>query len=138
MLVVDRIYINQALAKMPEIAPIQQIITPVNEVDHHFTCCICQYLVWNPQQCSVCEVLICTDCITQNKKHSDTCPKCRNIFNTSKLSRFTTNKLNEIKLNCKGCNKPYSYENAQRHMECNLPELLCVLECGKHSIIKTR
>ncbi|CAG9315064.1 unnamed protein product [Blepharisma stoltei] len=78
----------------------------ISQVDEHFICKLCSYVVRDPVECDCCENLICQDCWF-NFGH---CPHGCSEFATKKLAKYAASVYSNFTLKCKnhilGC--PYS------------------------------
>ena len=85
-------------------------------------CDLCNYILWEPKQCSVCESAFCEECLDEYfTKNGISCPnKCENpTFKTSKLLK---NILSLIKFNCQnncGVLIPYEEYFIHSRSKCN-------------------
>ena len=78
----------------------------VSEKYHkHFTCGICQNIVFEPKECTQCETLFCKLCINKwvSNKDNTSCPaekKCPDAV-YKRINVFMAGILRDLKFNCK-------------------------------------
>ena len=101
-------------------------------------CCICTGILYNPQQCSVCENNFCLDCISKWRKSRNSCPmKCENfIFKES--SKLVKKMLNKLQFTClNNCTSTLNYTDLFNHLNYECPErYIYCSECGEESKVK--
>ena len=100
---------------------LEQIISNHKGIKEEFKCPICLNFVYNPQKCSKCENIFCSNCIYNLNTNCDNnkCP-----FNCEgpeyiEIDRKLKNILNSTEISCcfkkNGCNKIILYENYENH-----------------------
>jgi E3 ubiquitin-protein ligase NRDP1 len=74
-------------------------------VDDYFLCISCNGVVYNPKECSKCEVLFCQAC---GEKLS-TCPSCTEVLSLQETSKYALMTYSQLTLRCQnylqGCNQ---------------------------------
>ncbi len=75
---------------MPEDSGVKEVIERVSEYEQLFQCALCLSLVYDPYQCSSCEMsLFCLLCLKGLKNQTE-CPGCRvKPFNWVKINRLS-------------------------------------------------
>ena len=96
------------------------------ELDEHFICQICCFVVSDPIECNQCEKPFCKECYIEWSIKSPQCPNCRIKNEHRPLSRFALNSLNATSFNCLQCIRPFKYFDHQ----CIIDKQLCILNCG--------
>ena len=96
----QRIISEKALDINPE--------TTLGERQEEFECTICLNIVQKPTQCTSCDTIFCTPCISQ--MHQSKCPTCL-LQNApfKPIDRVVTKFLHRMSFTCQECHDPYSY-----------------------------
>jgi hypothetical protein len=100
-------------------------VDPDEKFLNNLTCPICQFIVFEPQLCSKCKVIICKSCIKNYKSHGEAevvnCPICRNRLETEEMEESDLEFLNKMDLRCIysviGCYSIVEYKNLRHHIE---------------------
>jgi len=100
-------------------------LDPDEKFFSYLTCPICLFIVFEPQLCSKCKVIICKSCIKNYKSHGDVsvinCPICRNRLETEEMEESDLEILNKLDLRCIysviGCYSIIKYKNLRHHIE---------------------
>ena len=98
-------------------------------------CCICTGILYDPQQCSVCENNFCLKCISIWRKSRNCCPmKCENSV-IKESSKLVKKMLNKLQFSCNNnCNMIIAYHELYNHYNSDCPEILMnCSECGEDS-----
>lgn len=88
--------------------------------EENFFCKLCDNIIVNITQCSVCEILYCKKCITIKLETGENCPNCNEQFEFGNVPKITKNILNAFRLNCPfKCDEELIYSNVFSHLnEC--------------------
>jgi len=101
------------------------------EVDEYFLCGVCGGVAVEPQECSECESLYCTECgqVTEN------CPECLASLTLRKTSRYALQVYNSLSASCvntaKGChfhsklNQLIEHQGVCQYQTCKCANPLC-------------
>ena len=95
-----------------------------------FECPICHGLVWEPQECSECSKLFCTDCIICWNKEHETCSICRKKWvSKTPINVYARAFLESTEIRCifPNCKEVVKYDKLKAHeKECpNKPPNVC-------------
>jgi len=86
-------------------------------IENQSICYLCEHLLWNPLQCSVCESSFCNECLKEYfLKNDKSCPN--NCINpTFKESKLLNEILSKLQFNCPNkCNDIIPYEEFFSHL----------------------
>lgn len=98
-------------------------------------CSICLSILDDPKQCSVCEILFCSQCISTWVDKNKSCPfKCAN-FKIEDASRIIKNMLSKLEFKCEVCEKFILYDKMKPHkLICKKIEYVCCPICKTPNI----
>ncbi|KRX08862.1 TRAF-like protein [Pseudocohnilembus persalinus] len=112
-------------------------------MDKDLICAICQDLIYKPQECSQCQHVFCSDCISDWKQKRNKCPfDCKGLLQLQQVHRFVRNSLLKLKVKCPDCKEIHSIEKSKFHeKECiyriiQCDNFGCEHKCRRKSIDK--
>ncbi|CAD8094446.1 unnamed protein product [Paramecium primaurelia] len=116
------------------------IVDPTN-IDQNLLCLICQELVIDPKECSQCQNLFCSDCITSWLQQKKKCPyNCSDEIQLKNPHRIVKNSISQIEVKClnKGCDKQMQIQSLDSHLlQCEYVETKCPFpECDFKDSLK--
>ena len=103
----------------------------VKQVDQGLRCAICKEVLKDPVQCCRNGHHFCRNCITENRRHSQNCPTCRDFVETlARPQPFLANTLSSLKISCdnseRGCPKIVELGSLDTHVaSCGFNPMPC-------------
>jgi hypothetical protein len=87
------------------------------EIIKDMTCCVCLYLLKKPVECTLCQTLICEDCMEILTIAGKKCmvPKCGGDF--QKANKFVREVLSNLNVICEYCNSTFRYNDYNSHLD---------------------
>ncbi|CAK61783.1 unnamed protein product (macronuclear) [Paramecium tetraurelia] len=108
---------------------LRDLIVNPNTIDQNLLCLICQELVVDPKECSQCQNLFCSECITQWLEKRKSCPyNCSKEIELKNPHRIVKNQISQIEVKCvnKGCDLQMQIQNIDSHLQqCEYQEKQC-------------
>ena len=105
------------------------------QVDDHFICQVCAKVVRTPTECSLCEHLFCSACVTS------VCPFCNETFSAKPVALFAFKAYNRIQLRCSnqtnGCEQVCALVQLEEHeKECEYVIVHCASPICTNTFMK--
>jgi hypothetical protein len=87
------------------------------EIIKDMTCCVCLYLIKKPVECTLCQTLICDDCMQILTMAGKKCivPKCGGEY--KKANKFVREVLSNLKIICEYCMESFKYNDFNTHLD---------------------
>jgi hypothetical protein len=102
---------------------------------------VCNLVVWDPCECTECEVAFCDRCFKENINQTKICPKCTVQRSFKKLNKNLKNQLNEYSFKCQSsdCQSKIAYPEMLIHLrECLKPKFKCLIKCESLEIFSCK
>jgi hypothetical protein len=103
------------------------------EIIKDMTCCVCLYLLKKPVECTLCQTLICDDCMQILTIAGKKCivPKCGGDY--KKANKFVREVLSNLNIICEYCSASFKYNDFNTHLDiCTI----CI-ESEQYRMLKT-
>ncbi|CAD8123432.1 unnamed protein product [Paramecium sonneborni] len=106
----------QTITQFPSI---RALIVDPTSINQNLFCLICQELVVDPKECSQCQNLFCSECITSWLQRGKTCPyNCSNQMQLKNPHRIVREAISQIQIRCQnqGCDEKMLLQNLDSHL----------------------
>ena len=125
----------------------ENFIYQYNKLFINLTCPICLSIVFEPELCNKCKVILCKTCIKKYASHEESgvinCPNCRRQLETENMEKSDIEFLNQLELRCTfaklGCYTIIKYKNYREHVEnCDFSIYYCQASNCNYKNIKSK
>lgn len=94
---------------------------PFKDIIKDMTCCVCLYLLKKPVECTLCQTLICEDCMEILTIAGKKCmvTKCGGDY--KKANKFVREVLSNLNIICEYCFSSFKYNDYNTHLDKCIP-----------------
>jgi hypothetical protein len=99
---------------------INQISNYINyqEITGSMLCCVCMNVVLNPVECTLCETILCEDCLVIIQIAGKKCPTNKCEGKIEKANKFVREVLSNLLINCEYCRQQkILYKDFSNHLD---------------------